>query len=121
MGMDTLDLTIKTKKLKLKMPDGKTVIAELRELTGTLRDEYQTLVSGKIKMDDKGQPTGFVNMAGLAGELLSRTLFNRDDGGKPFKKEVISEWPSRVLDTLFVESRKLSALDKTEFVKEGND
>ena len=83
----------------------------LREMTGKMRDEYLQGISGKMRYDSQGKPSGLKSFKDLQADLLSFCLYDGDDC---VKIEEIRELPASAQKELFVKAQELNALDEKD-------
>lgn len=126
--IEVVEFELVLEERRVRLSDPKTKVKTdyiLRELDGTLRDQYLNVVGGKIKTDAKtGKSAGLKNFDGLQGSLVQKsirqvTLIDPDDKASAIvagsEKEVdlltIQGWPAKVLDALDTMCKEMSALE----------
>ncbi len=81
----------------------------LREMDGTLRDQYVTLVVNRVNTAQNGKR----DMTGMYAELLARCIWSQPEDKRVSLKE-IQTWPATFQKKLFNKARKLNGLDDDE-------
>lgn len=106
-----LKLKFKNFRIKETKADGSENILDytLNELDGTGRDYYMNNIAERTVIGSDGKAAQIKNFVGIQSNLLARSV--RDSEGKLVKEDVIQGWPSSMLDALYRECKKLSALD----------
>lgn len=89
----------------------------LREMDGTMRDQYLNAISSRVRMVD-GKANGVKDFGGLQALLLTRSLYRKDDN-QPATQAEIQAWPSSVVGALFDRAKELSGLGDEEGEEEG--
>tara|TARA_R110002110_G_scaffold13929_6_gene66169 strand:+ start:4723 stop:5091 length:369 start_codon:yes stop_codon:yes gene_type:complete len=90
----------------------------LTEATEKEAKDYRNFMIGKAKMK-KGQTVGYGDIGDSQSYLLS--LLIRDASGKKVLMEDIGDWPSRIVQPIFEEAKRISGLDTDEEDKKDMD
>lgn len=110
------ELELQSKPVKLK---NKGVVTgyTLKELNGTDRDKYISLMSSKVLFSkESSKPIGLKNYDGVDLKLIHLSLY--DASGARVSEAVIGSWPGKVVSSLAAAAMKLSGLEnKTEALK----
>lgn len=87
----------------------------LREMSGTLRDQYNTKHFGEF-MERQGDTFVVKKYDGLYANLLAFSIYGPD--GKLMEFERAKNLPSSLQSDLYLASRKISKLDRKKAVKD---
>lgn len=106
---------------------GTTSYVALVAMDGRRRSDFMTYYSDHLKVDKEGKPTEPKNMPKVQIHLLSLCLclVELEDGEpvvrndqwvptKPLPKDVLSSWPTQILDLLFGKACELNKLNETD-------
>ena len=110
-NVEIMRCTLKLKSVPVifETEEGTEKKGTIKELTGKLRDQYLTSMSGKMKYDDKGRPSGIKTFDGLQAGLLALCLYDEDNELIPIAD--IQKFPSTTQDDLYKKAQELSALN----------
>lgn len=94
----------------LKDGDKGDIAYELRELTGTQRDEYMSFLQKRTRISPTtGKPMGLTDVKGLQSRLLSMSLY--DVGEQRYVTEAeANKLPNRIIDQLVDKVSEMSRL-----------
>lgn len=113
---------LELKEVKFAVKDAKTKERQeyiLRELPGTLRDQYLNELGARMRTGPKGETLGMKSFDGYQSSLLSKCIFSED--GKAVEIQVLQGWPSSVLRDLFDQARELSGLEAKKSEEEAKN
>lgn len=82
---------------------------ELREMSAASRDAHLDSLQGRIETGPDGKTQRVVKFQGMQTDLVARCLF-KDGESKPVSAEMISDWPTNVVQGLYAEAQKINRL-----------
>lgn len=98
--------------------DGRVEVFVMKALSGKLRDQYLTGLSGRLKAGPGGKQS-LQDFDGLQGSLLTKCLIGPDN--KYVTLETIQNWPAPTIKGLFDMAKDFSGLDDDAEKKAKND
>lgn len=122
-------LELKEVPVKLVDPrDGEEHWYLIREMNALQRDKWFENVSGRMRMNEKGDVTGVRNFTGMQATLLTLTMLEAEDEGSEDEPQVTARlnkqgkpiyvtetaaqlWPASVQAQLFEIAQRISGLD----------
>lgn len=111
---EKLDFTLESieQEIPVSIPNKDGSISHYKLMTLSAQDstQYQNARAGSIKFDREGNPIGFNKIADLGPLLLSFCL-KREDGGS-VSKNVIGDFPAKVLQKLFTVAQEMNDLNQ---------
>ncbi len=89
----------------------------LREASGKAACIYRNAMFGHTTLGPEGNPVSFRGIADIEPLLVSLCLF-KAEGNTPVTIEVVREWPSRILTSLYDKAKEISNLAEDEDTEE---
>jgi hypothetical protein len=102
-------LVLREEPVELEDADGVTHHYILRELSGKQREEFQTVLQGKLTLGADGKPVGVKDAKGIFAALLTRAMVHADTR-KTVSADEVGSWPGSVCEQLYKRAQELSAL-----------
>lgn len=117
--MQNLEFSLNLETIPVKI-NGEQYL--LVELDGRERDHYLNSLGNRVRIGPNGQPTGMKTFDGLQASLVAASLRKVVDGAREqVDAATVQKWPARVVDALFKEAQRLSALDEKTEEEVGKD
>lgn len=110
-----LKFTIKQKVVPVNLEiDGTEQEFYLKEMVASVRDQYLTSVSDRVRVDSNGKVTGIKKFDGMQADLIAKCLYYGDGNTKDalVAKSLIQAWPASVVSSLFRECQDLNLIDE---------
>jgi hypothetical protein len=100
-------------RLELKSEEFKVgeKIYVMKEMRGTLRDQYNDLMLKRIEVGPDGKTRGMKKVSGIDADLLTRCIVDTETD-KFITADVVNNWPAATLEEIGAWAIEFNALDK---------
>jgi len=109
-GRTRLSARRKEVEVDIEEDDGSVRTYTVRELNGTLRDQFFDSMNRRATGITSEGVRSFKTFKGMYSDLLSLSLFDAHD--QPVPADTIQQWPSSTQEELFRIASQLSGLDR---------
>ncbi len=93
---------------------------QMREMDGTLRDQYNDLMIGRMDRGADGKLKGMKKLSGLDSDLLTRCVWDVE-ATRYVDPKTINSWPASTLEKLSKWALEFNGLDKKAEENAKND